>query len=421
MKSELFRSEVFNVRSNSSFSSITLVHPLSHTVITLGAALMLSALIAVLTFGEYTRHVTVPGIIEPTSGVLKIYASQLGIATGILVRDGEKVQRGQILVQARPERRNGQGKDVLQEMDVRAKDRLSMLRQELATTINMHNQEATNNREILNTLLRSRAILLDQLQAQARRVEMAEAALRQHQELRKSGYISQLQLSQNETELLDQKARSEALQREIVAADGEIIRYKSEQKTLGLKRKVTETQFERNIATVQGEISQLVGEQAWSIVAPSDGTITAVSIAAGQTATIGTPLVSIMPSNATLRAKLYAPSSALGFVHVGTPVKLRLDAFPYQKFGFAVGRVLSIAEAPTAMSEFATNTTLMPKMVQSQEPMFGILVELEQDYVTAYGKRERLRAGLQLAGDLQLGRRRLYEWLLEPLFSISGR
>lgn len=66
-------------------------------------------------------------------------------------------------------------------------------------------------------------------------------------------------------------------------------------------------------------------------------------------------------------------------------------------------------------------TTAMPKPLQNQEPLFAIAVELEKDYLIAYGRKEYLRTGMQLDGDVQLDRRKLYEWLLEPLFTLSGQ
>ncbi len=41
--------------------------------------------------------------------------------------------------------------------------------------------------------------------------------------------------------------------------------------------------------------------------------------------------------------------------------------------------------------------------------------------VTAYGREEPLTAGMAVAGDVALDTRRLYEWALEPLWSLRGK
>ncbi len=55
------------------------------------------------------------------------------------------------------------------------------------------------------------------------------------------------------------------------------------------------------------------------------------------------------------------------------------------------------------------------------EPVYRITVDLKQQTVTAYGNPMPLQPGMKLEADVLLERRRLVEWMLEPLFSISGR
>ena len=57
----------------------------------------------------------------------------------------------------------------------------------------------------------------------------------------------------------------------------------------------------------------------------------------------------------------------------------------------------------------------------TNEPIYRITVNLHQQTVTAYGQPMPLQAGMQLEADVLLERRRLVEWMLEPLFSISGK
>jgi membrane fusion protein len=59
-------------------------------------------------------------------------------------------------------------------------------------------------------------------------------------------------------------------------------------------------------------------------------------------------LASLVPQGAKLQAQLYAPSSAVGFVRPGQPVRLRYEAFPYQKYGQQGGPVLQVSRTPLA-------------------------------------------------------------------------
>jgi len=57
---------------------------------------------------------------------------------------------------------------------------------------------------------------------------------------------------------------------------------------------------------------------------------------------------------------------------------------------------------------------------QATEPYYRVLVALDAQTVMAYGKPESLRPGMALEADILSERRRLYEWLLEPLYSLRG-
>jgi membrane fusion protein len=57
----------------------------------------------------------------------------------------------------------------------------------------------------------------------------------------------------------------------------------------------------------------------------------------------------------------------------------------------------------------------------SREPMYRIKAALGSQAVAAYGRSEPLQSGMQLEADVLLDRRRLIEWIFDPLFSLAGR
>lgn len=421
MDENLIRPEVLKFRQSSTHGEVVLINPVGHIVLVGTALLVLMILLATLVCGEYTRHTMIPGVTEPKEGLSKIYAPQSGVVASVFVKEGMPVRHGQVLLSANAERRNASGGDIQQAIDTGAQLRLATLNEELSDTMRLSDQDIKSNGETLATLRRSRANLLLQLEAQTLQLKSADEMLAKFRSLRISGFVSELQLSQQLASQLDQQMRLDSLRKEVIGVEGDITRLQREQVSLPLKRRVAHTQLERSIAAVQGEISQLDGDHAWSVVAPTDGIVSSVTVVPGQSLNTGTSLLSIIPAHARLQVKLYAPSKALGFIHVGSPVNVRFEAFPFQKFGLAAGHISSIADAPTPANEFASNTTALPKITQNQEPLFAIAVDLEHDYLMAYGHEEHLRTGMQLDGDVQLDRRKLYEWLLEPLFTLNGK
>jgi membrane fusion protein len=57
----------------------------------------------------------------------------------------------------------------------------------------------------------------------------------------------------------------------------------------------------------------------------------------------------------------------------------------------------------------------------SNEPVYRVTVTLAKQNVIAYGEEMPLQPGMQLEADVLLESRRLVEWMLEPLYSISGK
>jgi membrane fusion protein len=53
--------------------------------------------------------------------------------------------------------------------------------------------------------------------------------------------------------------------------------------------------------------------------------------------------------------------------------------------------------------------------------MYRITVALDRQVVQAYGQAQALSPGMQLEADVLLDRRRLLEWIFEPVLSLTGR
>jgi len=116
----------------------------------------------------------------------------------------------------------------------------------------------------------------------------------------------------------------------------------------------------------------------------------------------------------TTQAQLFSPSRSVGFVAPSQRVTIRYPAYPYQKFGQQPARVVQVSRTPLAPSELAA--LALPALGNGSEPMFRITVALEGAPVAG-----PLAAGMRLQADVLLERRRLIEWLFEPLLGLRSR
>jgi membrane fusion protein len=142
----------------------------------------------------------------------------------------------------------------------------------------------------------------------------------------------------------------------------------------------------------------------------------------GQSVSPASALASLIPAGAKLQAHLFAPSGAVGFVRPDQEVRLRFEAFPYQKFGHQGGHVLQVSRTPLAAPELAGLSLSAPTGAgHSAEPMFRITVEMDESQLRNFGGNQPLVAGMRMQADVLLERRRLIEWLFEPVLGLSGR
>ena len=141
----------------------------------------------------------------------------------------------------------------------------------------------------------------------------------------------------------------------------------------------------------------------------------------GSNANTATPLVSLLPEGSKLEAQLFTPSRSIGFVRVGQRVLIRYQAFPYQKFGHYKGTVKSISMTAISPNELPPQLARLTSLTATGEPLYRITVALDAQAITAYGKPQQLHPGMQLESEIELERRKLYEWVLEPLFTLTGK
>ena len=155
------------------------------------------------------------------------------------------------------------------------------------------------------------------------------------------------------------------------------------------------------------------------IKANTNGTISSINVEVGQQINPNINLLNIIPDNSTLEAHLYISTEAIGFLKKNQKVNLRLHAYPFQKFGHAQGRVISISETTIRPQELLN--TVDSSTSQQRDSIYLVKVELKQKGMQAYGEVYPFKAGMTFDADIMQEERKLYEWVLEPLYSIKGK
>jgi membrane fusion protein len=414
----LFREQAITAQQTKSMGSIILVRPISFTVLTLFAMAQAGIVCGFLVAGSYTKRSTVTGQLTPSTGLIKIYAPQPGIVQQKSIIEGQQVKAGDSLYVLSSERQSELGATQAA-ISSQVGQRQASLHDELRKTRGLQ-QEERNGLDKKIAALQSELIqLASQIEGQKARVKLAEETVARYRGLLEQDFISKELLQQKQEELLDQKARQQSLERDRISVGRELSAQQTELAGLSLKHQNQIAQIDRMLSSMGQELTESEAKRRLVITAPQAGTVTAVIAEVGQTVDGSRPLVSIVPSGAALRADLYAPSRAIGFVKPGDKVLIRYQAYPYQKFGHQQGTVDSVAK--TALPTIELNGLGNPHGNPTNEPFYRITVKLAAQTINAYGKPQPLQTGMLLEADVLQEKRHLYEWVLEPLYSLSGK
>lgn len=418
---QLYRSEAMNARQVKWVGEIVLVRPVTFAFLSVMAAAIAFVILAFLFFGSYTKRATVAGLLLPDLGLVKVFTPQFGIVERKHVIEGQSVKRGDILYVLSSERQSGPQGGIQASISRQVTVRRESLLVELDKTRRLQQEERAALVKKTDGLVSELAKIDSQIDGQSSRVKLAEDAVVRMRDLAAQNFISKEQLQQKQADLLDQRARLQSLERDHINIGRDLTSQRDELTSLPLRHQNQLAQIERGITSVGQELTESEAKRRLEITAPEAGIATAVAAEVGQTVDGSKPLVSIVPTGALLQAQLYAPSKAIGFIKQGDQVRLRYQAYPYQKFGQSQGTVAFVSKVALSGNELASMTNSAGNGTVGSEPLYRITVDLATQAVTAYGQPQSLQAGMSLDADILQERRRLYEWVLEPLYSLTGK
>lgn len=419
---ELFRREATDAQRQSWLGEIAVIRPVPLSV---SVGVVVVATIGVVFFlcvASYERKARVSGVLVPERGVIRLMPPDAGTVAERPVREGQLVRRGDTLFVLAIDRVTSLG-----EAQGAVRDSLIAKTRSLNESLGQQTALLAAQRAGLERQVADRRTELGQLDAEAalqrQRLALAQETVTRWDSLKAEQFVSAAQVQAKTEELLAVQAQVQAIERQRAAQRREIGSLEAARNELPLRAQNVASELERDLATVAKEVAESEARQRIVVRAPGDGTVGTLLADAGQAVTPSSALGTLVPADSALQAHLYAPSSALGFVRPGQQVLLRYEAYAYQKFGHQTGRVLQVSRTPLQSSELAGVPLAGVANFSdvSGEPLYRITVALDQQTVTAYGEPQPLVAGMQLDADVRLERRRLIEWMLEPLLGLTGR
>ncbi|MBA4742712.1 MAG: HlyD family type I secretion periplasmic adaptor subunit [Azoarcus sp.] len=383
------------------------------------------------------------GRLVPESYLKIMQPSEAGIVRDLLVREGDEVQAGQVLMRM---------DTALSDADTNAlaaeyqRKRLSLLRidAELSDTepdlsdaqpptiaLEIEAQFRANRAALAAALAEERNRLAEARQQQA----AAEQTLRKLDEtlphyrkqeqaferLTREGFSGELMASDKRRERIEKEREFDTQQHVIASAKAAVAQSESR---LTQIRAEYDRQLHRERQEVLSALDRLTEERAklahrrslLELRSPADGIVQDLSThTPGTVVQPGTVLATVVPRDETLKAEVWVDNDDIGFVRKGQAVKIKLAPFPFNKYGMLAGQVERVsADAADSTSGNSPQGTARDSAT-SNPPAYKVLVALDSQHLEMNSTRFDAGVGMLATAEIRLGDRTVAEYLLSPV------
>ncbi|GGE78040.1 HlyD family secretion protein [Shewanella carassii] len=410
----LFRKEALDYSNKRLLGSVSLAQPLSVHFWVFTVFLSVLSIILFLYFSEYARKETVRGYLLPDAGIIKTYPVKGGIVTELHVKEGDNVVSGQPIAVISVQSGTASGEEIGEKIVSSLLSQKAILLEEKQQQRQLHQSELSRLKQRKTDLAISLSVFNRQSEIMTSRLTLLKTESEQYSTLHGKGYLSDIDYRAQKQKLLIAEQDLEEVNANKASVSSELNQINAELASNPIQFELTIVSLEKQLIELQRQIDEINNTYRFVITAPESGVIAAVSIVQGEFVAVTRPLVSIIPEGAELVAELLLPTRSAGFVREGDEARLRFDAFPYQRFGFLESQVARIDKALIVEGEASLPITL-------NEPVYRVRTILSAQSVQAYGESFNLKSGMLLEADIVLDRRSIFDWLLDPIYSLRGR
>jgi hemolysin D len=168
--------------------------------------------------------------------------------------------------------------------------------------------------------------------------------------------------------------------------------------------------------------------------APVDGVVQALAVTTlGQVVTPGQELMRILPSNTPVEVQAFVTNEDIGFVRPGQAAVLKIDSFPFTRYGTLDATVQDVASdaipAETANRTLSDSTkegdTSARNLTPTAPPMTDLVFETKlkpgADSLKVNDREIALSPGMTVTVEIKTGSRRILEYLFSPLVEVAGK
>jgi HlyD family secretion protein len=178
-------------------------------------------------------------------------------------------------------------------------------------------------------------------------------------------------------------------------------------------QKLNDAREELNKATLRRKLMELR--------AARDAVVQSVAkVSVGSVLQSGQEFITLVPVDVPLEVEVIVPGSDNGFVHVGDPVAIKFDTFPYSQYGLANGSVRIVSpDSFTAQDEARNPTSAVPVPAGSTELFYEARIAITHIGLHGVPAGFRVVPGMPVTADVKVGQRTVLSYLLGRVLPVT--
>ena len=178
----------------------------------------------------------------------------------------------------------------------------------------------------------------------------------------------------------------------------------------------------RKLADVREQLNKAkLHRQLVEVRAERDGIVQSVAkVSVGSVLQSGQSFLTLVPTDAPLEVEANIPGQEAGFVHVGDPVAIKFDTFPFSQYGMAEGRLRIVSPSSFTPQDEAHNpTSAVPVTAAEPETVYRARVSIDHLAVHDVPGGFRMVPGMPITADIKVGRRTVLSYLMGRIMPIA--
>lgn len=375
--------------------------------------------IAFILSASYVRRVAVTGEVVTSPRPVGIFSSVQGFVTEKFVTEGQIIKKGDKIYRIKISKGTTTG-------EVSDNQRQSILNQ-IDTVDSIIKQMKISSDKTIESLNKQEIQFSEAIKKSSKIIKKAEEGtelmkinMNNYRVYKQKGLINQDQLTNQEALYYQQQNTMLSLisQKDQNNVQMMLVQNQRQAQTAEFDNRINQLQLQR--IDLQKELVNVDVSGEVVVRSLSDGKVDSLSFTEGQMVQPGDSLANISPVKVNnYYLVVWATNAVMPYVSVGDKVNLRYQAFPVEKFGQFKAEVILISKNPASSREMDMYQGSPKNRQDTSFPYYKIIVKPAKDHVIHNGKSIPLENGMLASSTLFLEKRKMYQWILSPLYDMK--